>query len=312
MDDLKTSLEHLAGRVEDRPDAFVRLERRRHVRARSRRLTAGILAVAIALTGTLTAYSAFTTPSPRGPSTTPSPGDPAATTRPIAALWPEHDTAALRAAQEAVDSGEMRWRLDAEETAVRFVRSVLGWTSEAERLHHNAVAAPSGLVMVDVVTVPASCEQESCDVVHDVILQLFRHGDEDGIWSVISAESSVFNMQFRIGQAVRVGEDLEVISGHPSGSEIAVGVKVFEPCSGFHEGIAVVQDHRVSVPIEGVEEGCVGFVYALTPPRQGHPAGDLFEGRSGAPIDLIAVAPVFIGASDGSGPIGDIPQPEEV
>ncbi len=207
MDDLKTSLEHLAGRVEDRPDAFVRLDRRRRVRTRTRRLTAGLLAVAIAVTGTLTAYSAFTTPSPRGPSTTPSPGAPAATTQPIAALWPEHDTVALRAAQEAVDSGEMRWRLDAEETAVRFVRSVLGWTSDDERLHHNAVEAPSGLVMVDVFTVPTSCEQESCDVVHDVILQLIRHGDEDGIWSVISAESAVFNMQFRIGQAVRVGED---------------------------------------------------------------------------------------------------------
>lgn len=306
MDDLRTRLEHLSTRVEDRPDALVRLERRRHVRSRTRRLTAGVLAVGVAVMGTVTAYSAFTSPTH---------GVPGAAGGSIAALWPEHDVEQLRATQEAVDAGDptLDWRLDAEETAVRFVRSVLGWTNPDERLHHNASEAPDGLVTVDVVTVPASCDEESCDVVHDVVLQLLRLGEEDGIWSVISAESPVFNMQFRIGQAVRVGEDLEVISGHPSGSEIAIGVEVFEPCSGFHGGTAFVQDHRVSVPIVGVEEGCVGYVYALTPPRRDQSGRGLFEGqsRSGDTIDLIAAAPVLIVGSDGSGSVSDVPQPEE-
>ncbi|MGH2641786.1 MAG: hypothetical protein ACRDGO_08825 [Actinomycetota bacterium] len=167
------------------------------------------------------------------------------------------------------------------------------------------------MATVEVFTVPTSCDDESCDVVHEVILRLLRFGEADGIWSVLSAESSVFNMQFRIGQAVRVGDDLEVISGHPSGTEIAVGVKVFEPCSGFHEETAIVQDHAVGVPIVGIEEGCVGYVYALTPHGQGQSARELFEGRSGAPIDSIAVAPVFIVSSDGSGSVIEVPQPEE-
>lgn len=306
MDDLKTRLDHLSTRVEDRADALVRLERRRRVRARTRRLTAGILAVGIAVVGTATAYSAFTTSSPRvrgGGSTG----------APIAALWPEHYSEQLRATQEAVDAGDssLDWRLDAEETAVRFVRSVLGWTSPDERLHHNAVEAPSGVATVEVFTVPTSCDEESCDVVHEVVLRLLRFGETDGIWSVMSAESSVFNMQFRIGQSVRIGDDLEVISGHPSGAEIAVGVKVFEPCSGFREGTAIVQDYAVSVPIVGIGEGCVGYVYALTPHGQGRSARDLFEGRSGAPIDSIAVASVFIVSSDGSGSVSEVPQPEE-
>jgi hypothetical protein len=127
----------------------------------------------------------------------------------------------------------------------------------------------------------------------------------------MSAESSVFNMQFRIGQAVRIGDDLEVIAGHPSGTEIAVGVKAFEPCSGFHEGTAIVQDHIVSVPVVGIEEGCVGYVYALTPHGQGQSARDLFEGRSGGTIDSIAVASVSIVSSDGSGSMSEVPQPEE-
>ena len=306
MDDLKTRLDHLSARVEDRPDALVRLERRRRVRARTRRLTTGILAAGIASVGTAAAYSAFTTPTPRVPGVGPSGA-------PIAALWPEHDTTQLQATQDAVDAGDatLAWRLDAEDTAVRFVRSVLGWTSPDERLHHNAVEAPSGVATVEVFTVPASCDEESCDVVHEVILRLLRFGEAHGIWSVMSAESSVFNMQFRIGQAVRVGEDLEVISGHPSGTEIAVGVKVFEPCSGFHEGTAIVQDHSVSIPIVGIEEGCLGYVYALTPHGQGQSARDLFEGRSEGAIDSIAVAPVFVVSSEGSGSLSDVPQPEE-
>jgi hypothetical protein len=307
MDDLRMRLDHLSTRVEDRPDALVRLQHRRQLRSRTRRLTTGLFAVGIAVVGTAITYSAFTTPTPRVPGV----GSIAA---PIAALWPEHDTEQLQATQDAVDAGDatLDWRLDAEDTAERFVRSVLGWTSPDERLHLNASEAPSGLVTVGAVTVPASCHEESCDVLHDVVLQLLRLGDEDGIWSVIAAESPVFNMQFRIGQAVRVGDDLEVIAGHPSGSEVAVGVKVFEPCSGFQEGTAIVQDHSVSVSIVGIEEGCVGYVYALTPHGQGQSARDLFEGRSGGTIDSIAVAPVFIVASDGSGSVSDVPQPEEV
>jgi hypothetical protein len=301
MDDLKTSLEHLSSRVEDRPDAFVRLERRRHARALTRRLMAGVVGLGIAVVGTVTAYSVITTPTPRGPG--------AANGRPIAALWPEHDTEELRVTQEAVDSGDssLHWRLDAEETAVRFVHSVLGWTSEDERLHHNAVEDPSGLATVEVVTVPASCDEDRCDVVHDVIVQLRRLGKGDGVWSVISAESPVFNMQFRVGQAVHVGQDLEIISGHPSGSEIAVGVKLFGPCSGFHRGIASVHDYRVSVAVIGLEEGCLGYVYALTPPPAAHQdqlGQSLFDreaGIVGETIDEVAVAPVFIVASDGSG-----------
>jgi hypothetical protein len=306
MDDLRTRLDHLSTRVEDRPDALVRLERRRRVRARTRRWTAGVLAVGIAAVGTVTAYSAFTTPTPRGPGV----GSPAA---PIAALWPEHDTEQLQDTQDAVDAGDssLDWRLDAEETAVRFVRSMLGWPSPDERLHHTAVEAPSGVATVDVFTLPTSCDDESCDVVHEVVVRLLRFREADGIWSVVSAESSVFNMQFRIGQAVRIGDDLEVLSGHPSGTEIAVGVEVFEPCSGFHGGSAIVQDHGVTIPIVGIEEGCLGYVYALTPRGQDQSARDLFEGRTGDTIDSIAVAPVFIVSSDGSGSVSEVPQPEE-
>jgi hypothetical protein len=308
MDDLSTRLDRIAFRVEDRPDAFARLERRRRARSRGRRLTAGFLGMVIAVLGTVTAYSVLSTPRLQLP------GGPGGQ---IAALWPEHDADQVRATQEAVDAGDttMEWRLDAEETGVRFVRSVLGWPSPDERLVHNAVQAPNGMVTVDVTTVPNSCIEESCVGERDVIVQLLQFGDEDGIWSVISAESSTFNMQFRIGESVRVGDQLEVISGHPSGSEVAVGVNVFEPCSGSLRGMAMVRDHRVTVPVRGVEEGCLGYVYALAPGTdvRDDRGANLFDGPSGSgpTIDDIAVAPVFFVGS-GSGSVSEVPQPEEV
>jgi hypothetical protein len=309
MADLKAQLERIATRVEDRPDGFARLERRRRVRSGIRRLTAGVVAIGIGAVGTVTAASLFGTPRlqlPGGPD-----GQ-------IAALWPEHDAEQLRATQEAVDTGDpsAAWRLDPEETAVRFARSVLGWTDQEERLHHQGVEAPNGLFTVDVFTVPASCDEESCDVVHEAIVQLLRLGDEGGIWSVISAESSSFNMQFRIGQVVRPGDDLEVISGHPTGTEITVGVDVFEPCTGSLHGTATVRDLRVRIPVRGVEEGCLAYVYALTPatePRRDGSGRGLFDDRPGpdGAIDTIAVAPVFIVAAGDTGSVSEVPQPEE-
>lgn len=307
MDDLKTRLDRVASRIEAGPDAFARLERRRRALARGRRVTAGVLGVVIAVLGTMTAYSVLRTPRLQLPG---GPGRPGVQ---IAALWPEHDAQQLQVTQEAVDAGDSAWRLDAEETAVRFVRSALGWTSPNERLLHNATEAPNGLATVEVFTVPATCDEESCDVVRDVIVQLLRLGEEDGIWSVISVESPTFNMQFRIGQTVGIGDELEVISGHPSGSEIAVGVKLFEPCSGFRGGTTIVRDDLVTVPIEGVEEGCLAYVYAMTPAAGDETGRTLLDGASssGRAIDDIAIAPVYIVAPGGSGSVSEVPQPEE-
>jgi hypothetical protein len=314
MTDVRTELRR-ASRSFEVPDAtFERLLERKG-RVRRRQHVASLAVAVVVATGSVGAVGALLSMDGGDPEAPV--GIPGATGRPIPALWPEHDAEQLRAAQEAVDAGDasLAWRLDPEETAVRFVRSVLGWTDPDERLHHTAVEAPSGLATVDVFTTPASCQEESCDTVRDVIVQLLRLGDDDGVWSVVSAESPSFNMQFRIGHVVRAGDVLDVISGHETGTEIAVGVEVFEPCSGSHEEIAYVRDHRVGVPLKGVAEGCPGYVYILTPAATGpnEPGRTLLEGRpdSGRPIDDIAVAPVFIVTSEGSPSVSDIPQPEE-
>src|SRR5436853_131012 len=67
MGDLGTRLERVADRVPRTDDAFERLARRRGVRHRNRRITAALMAVAVAAGGTVAVFSAFERGSPEGP-----------------------------------------------------------------------------------------------------------------------------------------------------------------------------------------------------------------------------------------------------
>jgi hypothetical protein len=59
MRDLRQGLEQLGERAEVAPDAFERLERARRRHERNRRITAGVVAMLVAIAGSLVAFSAF-------------------------------------------------------------------------------------------------------------------------------------------------------------------------------------------------------------------------------------------------------------
>jgi hypothetical protein len=59
MRDLRSRLERIGERVRVAPDAFERLERARRRHERNRRITAGIVALSVAIAGSLIAFSAF-------------------------------------------------------------------------------------------------------------------------------------------------------------------------------------------------------------------------------------------------------------
>jgi hypothetical protein len=61
MSDLRSRLERIGDRVRVAPDAFERLERARRRRERNRRITAGTVALLVAIAGTIAAYTAFRT-----------------------------------------------------------------------------------------------------------------------------------------------------------------------------------------------------------------------------------------------------------
>jgi len=59
MSDPRTILERAARRIDPRTDAFERLERRRERKARNRRITAGVVALFVAIGGSYAAFSVF-------------------------------------------------------------------------------------------------------------------------------------------------------------------------------------------------------------------------------------------------------------
>ena len=83
MSELRNQLERLGRRATVAPDAFERLERARRRRERNRRITAGVVALLVAIGGSVAAFTAFrgsggpvagasggggvTTPAPAGP-----------------------------------------------------------------------------------------------------------------------------------------------------------------------------------------------------------------------------------------------------
>jgi hypothetical protein len=61
MSDLRTQLDQFAERTPQSGDPFERLSRRRRVRHRNRRITAGIIAIAVAVGGSILAFATFRT-----------------------------------------------------------------------------------------------------------------------------------------------------------------------------------------------------------------------------------------------------------
>jgi len=262
MSDLRSQLERIGDRVRVAPDAFERLERARRRRERNRRITAGTVALLVAIAGSVAAFAAFRT----------SDGGQRVGGRGQAeffALWPESTYDAAVAAQRSVAAGDptSAWRLDPLETAQAFVNDALGWPESADELAvHSTWTSTDGTVNADMGTgdVPGDCNEPQC-AEREVIIRLRQLVAAEGVWSVVSVESPVFNLPFHVGQDVELGIDLSVASGWPDGTKVAVGFAGTGSCSAFHEETLQVADLAVTTIVDGVPDGCTGYVYALTP-----------------------------------------------
>src|SRR5262245_34636751 len=118
MSELRDRLERLGERAPSSPDAFERLERTRRRRERNRRITAGAVALFVAIAGSVAAFAAFTGSEPQ----------PAGRSDGFVAIWPESTYEEALEVQASVDAAgqEIQWRASPYETAYRFVDRVLG------------------------------------------------------------------------------------------------------------------------------------------------------------------------------------------
>src|SRR3954468_9656274 len=124
MSEIKALLERASGHVTEHDASFNELERARSRRSATRRVTAGVVAVVVAVAGVAAVSWAF------GPSAT--------VRRPVSefvgrfdGIWPERTLAELRARESRLAS----WRLNPLDTAETFVQNVLGWEPDIRTEH---------------------------------------------------------------------------------------------------------------------------------------------------------------------------------
>jgi hypothetical protein len=268
MSDLRTRLERLGNRARPAPDAFAKLDRARRHRDRNRRIAAGTVALLLALAGSIFAISAF-----RGGESRIAGGDEG-----FFALWPQSTLDSAIAAQQAVEAGDpdLQWQLDPQDVALRFADYALGWQNPA-----MVSLTPSGSGSVDVSIVDV---WGSRDIRRRAIVTIDRlAGGESsgvwtstGVWSVIAVRSPEFDLRVGPGGEIVLGEVIAIPTTLPDGTQVAVGVRGIEPCTGFREQAVEVKGGLIALPVVGVGEGCVGYVYALTPNT---PVGQLEPGR---------------------------------
>jgi hypothetical protein len=263
MSDLRSRLERIGERVRVAPDAFERLDRARRRRERNRRITAGAVALLVAIAGTVAAFTAFRT----------SDGG-----QPIAdggqdgffALWPEQTAEGLAAAQAAVDADDpdLGWRSDPNEIARRFALDILLWpaadvTVVGEKLDlgdlNIDVEIPSGQ-SCDELIADATCPASKTTLI------MRRLGDPNGLWSIVRVSSDDLALPLAPGAEMSSGDQIVVPTSLPEGTGVSTGVAFLTECdrAGFNEDVEV-RDGALTITVPQVPDGCQGYVYAMTP-----------------------------------------------
>lgn len=271
MSDLRGVLEKVGRRIEPREDAFDRLERARRRRTRNRKITAGALAAAIAVSGIVGVSVAFL----GGEQITPGGQDGR-----VVALWPEQTMAEIRRTQDAVDAGEesLAWRLDLEATAKRFVEEVLGWGDAIVTIQ---LFPGDGQGAVAEITTPAApcptpAEGEPIDPRcpgRKVEVSLVGLLPPQGVWSVLRVEGDRIRFDPETADGLSVDETVRAHVDLPAGAQALGGGTFFgDGCTNSFstETIAESGVLRLSIPTGecAVTSGYV-FAYVVGPGSAG-------------------------------------------
>jgi hypothetical protein len=296
MTDLRLRLQRLGERAAVAPDAFERLERARRRHERNRRITAGAVALLIAVAGSWAVFSAFRTSGGSQPGG-------AATDDEFFALWPEQTEEGLAGAQEAVDRGDpdLAWRSDPTEVARRFALEKLLWPSvtlEAAVVDGDMIfdlAIPPGSSCNKVVT-DAECSTARTTVT------MRRLGRQDGLWSITEVQGEDLALPFAAGDVVSGGTWITVPTNAPDGEKVSMGFAFLTGCnqSGIDDNIEA-RNGALEFYVPAVPDGCTGYIFATEPPtgRGAVAIGSfLFTDATEVPaigylVDEIAAVPVL-------------------
>lgn len=206
---------------------------------------------------TPTATSTGSTPAPAtstGHPTAPGTVTPTPVSFPYVPLWPFASVAAAeRWQQEAGSGGHQPWHLDADQVALTFTRTYLGFT-EIDRVVRRTVTASDARISVGYPT-------EGGRTGTAAVLHLVRIGSgPDQPWEVVGTDDSDFSLtRPRYGSTVTgtvtvggrisgVDESIRVAARQPGG---AVGSFCCVPAGGGQEGQAWTARVRLTDPRQG-------------------------------------------------------------
>ncbi len=272
MSEYRPLLEKTGERAKPAPDAFEKLERRRARKQRNKRIATAVFAFAIAIGGSVGAFTAFR--GSNGNGTTQIGGS--TTTDHFYALWPWWTLADAQRAQDVVDSGEpsVQWRTDASETADRFVTSILGWQQTNMSHVSPSDANGSGPLEVTVSTPPPPCPSPSPGSVGQIAcgpqlatltLQRLVRQDATGVWNVTAVESAypssdnALALPFAPGETVTSGHGIGIPYSVPEGLDVQAGYTYLGKCGSsttFAEVLREGDQINFTVAGSSFEESC--------------------------------------------------------
>jgi hypothetical protein len=225
MSDPRTILERAARRIDPRADAFERLDRRRERKARNRRITAGVVALLVAIGGSYAAFTVFRGSSGRLGAV----GDSG-----FHALWPEVTLADAQQAQARFEAGDhsLDWRLDAGSVAGEFVNQAFGWDGFSVQGIDGADLTGSGPIEVLVQSPTVACVVHvPCPVLDQAsgplsaVVVLDRLVNPGGIWSVVEVYNPNISLRLPIspGATIVSGQEYLIPFQVPDGFQAEVG-----------------------------------------------------------------------------------------
>jgi hypothetical protein len=265
MRDLRTGLERIAERAKASPDAFERLERARRRYERNRRITAGGVALLVAVAGSFAAFTAFRTES--SGQTIGSGGSG------FFSLWPEQTEEGLTAAQEAVDRADpdLAWRSDPIEVARRFALEELLWPEVAVEPAEGFDVEIEDVISLDLSVPPGlSCDllvtDAECPTTRTTVT-MQRLGRQDGLWSIVEIHGEDLALPVVPGDVVSAGTSISVPTNLPDGESVSMGVALLAACDrrGPDDNVEA-SGGILEFDVPPVPEGCEGYIYAMRPP----------------------------------------------
>lgn len=258
--DLRTRLERLGERALPAPDAFERLARVRRRRERTRRITAGMVALLLTVGGTFVAFNAIDTGDGRALGT----GDR------FFALWPEQTSEALASVQESVDAGDpdLAWRTDPFDVARRFATDALLWPGVEIDKGLNDFGPPHPDLRFVTLRVPNGSDcgvrvKDAACPTGPTIITMRRFG---GLWSVVDVRGDDLVLPLTLGEEVVTGTTITVPTNLSDGEIVSMGVAFLAACdtTGRDENVEA-SGGQLEFQVPSVPDGCTGYVYAMRP-----------------------------------------------